>query len=419
MKKKILLLTVAVAVLFLGAVFFFQLNGRASSPTYRTSSVERGDISVIVSATGTLNAVTVVQVGSQVSGSIARLFADFNSVVRKGQVIVIIDTTFLWASVRDAEANLDRAKAQVGKTERDLERSKPLFEKNLLSQADNDAAVTFYEQANAELKSAQAQLDRAGINLKYATIRSPIDGVVLSRNVDVGQTVAASFSAPTLFTIANDLTKMQVEAKVDEADIGNVHVRQSVKFSVDAYPDKQFEGTVSQVRLQPQMQDNVVNYTVIVEVPNPDFQLMPGMTATLFILVEERQNVLKVSNLALRFRSPEDDPNFSKALADTAAETPGGEQRGRRGTALSRSDGRGITGSNQGSGSVWVLRQGKPAFVSLRTGITDGSYSEVLHGDLKEGDQVILSLSQGGAAASNSSNPFQPQPVQGGRRRSF
>ena len=416
MKNKILLSGLVVVALSIGAVVLILMNGKASSPSYRTTDVVRGDISVVVSATGTLNAVTVVQVGSQVSGTIARLFADFNSVVRKGQVIAIIDTTFLWATVRDAEANLERSRAQVNKAQRDLERSESLLDKNLLSQADYDAALTTYEQAVAQLKSAEAQLDRALINLRYATIFSPIDGVVLSRNVDVGQTVAASFSAPTLFTIANDLTKMQVEAIVDEADIGKVVVGQLARFTVDAYPEKQFEGSVTQVRLEPQMVEYVVSYIVIVAVRNPDLRLMPGMTATLFILVHKRTDVLSVSNMALRFRPSPDDPSFSLERADTSRRGRGGSKEKIKQSGERRRDRSALDFSR-----IWVVRENEPVPVFIRTGISDGTYTEIVHGDVHEGNELILGVTQSisNNPPNRSTNPFQPQRVQSRRRRGF
>ncbi len=302
-----------------------------------------------------------------------------------------------------------------------MERSGPLLEKDLLSQADHDAALTAYEQAAAQLKSAEAQLDRACINLRYATIVSPIDGVVLSRDVDVGQTVAASFAAPTLFTIANDLRQMQVEASVDEADIGNIEEEQRVSFTVDAYPERQFDGRVSQVRLQPQMVENVVNYTVIVEVPNPSIDLMPGMTATLFVLVDERKDVLKVSNMALRFRPPPDDPNFAEepdTVHQRQARWEEGRQRGQRQAEGRPPAERPIDFSEFRFARLWALREGKPAHVFIRTGISDGTYTEVVGGRLREGDEVILGYARNTStiSSSGSTNPFQPPPVRGRRR---
>lgn len=239
----VLILILSIIVLGAGGFLYFS-NGSSPEVMYRMDKVTRGDLQVVVTATGTLSAVRTVQVGTQVSGTIAKLYADFNSIVKKGQVVALIDPTFLEASVKDAQANLQRAKAQANESKRSFNRSKTLLGKGLTSQADYDAAITAYESNSAVQKQAQAQLDRAEINLRYATIKAPIDGVVISRAVDVGQTVAASLSAPTIFTIANDLTKMQVQANVDEADIGKVQVGQEVKFSVDAYAETPFRKSV-------------------------------------------------------------------------------------------------------------------------------------------------------------------------------
>lgn len=289
-------------------VVVYLLFGRSRNPAYsfRFDKVAQGDLTVYVTATGTINAVTSVDVGTQVSGIIAKLYADFNSVVKKGQVIAQIDSTFLVQSVKDAEASLDKAKAQYADSKRNLDREKALLDRGLDSQLNYDAALTTYESNEANLKSAEAALDRAKINLAYATIYAPIDGVVINRAVNVGQTVAASFSSPTLFTIANDLKKMQVETTVDETDIGRVSIGQEATFTVDAYPDDKFTGMVSQIRLAPQSIQNVVNYIVIVDVQNDQLKLMPGMTANVKILVASASNVMKVSNMALRFQPSSD-----------------------------------------------------------------------------------------------------------------
>jgi HlyD family secretion protein len=301
---QIVILVVIVAAV-LSVFLVLHRRGAKGNGDIKTAAVERGNISVAVTATGTLNPLNSVQVGSQISGTVAELHADFNSRVRKGQLIALIDTTFLVASVRDAEASVQRAEAQAKQAKIDLERAKALAQKDLVSKLELETANVNDENAVATLKSAQAQLDRAGINLKYASIRAPVDGVVVARNVDVGQTVAASFSAPTLFVIANDLKQMQLEANIDEADIGMIKVGQPSTFTVNAYPDEVFGGVVSQVRLEPVTVQDVVNYVIIVAVSNPDEKLMPGMTATLSVQVQERDNVLKVSNMALRFKPPE------------------------------------------------------------------------------------------------------------------
>jgi HlyD family secretion protein len=280
---------------------------REESPDieYRFDQVRRGDISRVVTATGALEAVTTVQVGSQVSGTIARLYADYNTIVRAGDVVAEIDPTFLDAQVKENEANLQRLLASEKDAQRNLARTRELYDKGVVSDADRDAAVTAYEVAKASRLQSEAALDRARVNRRYATIRSPIDGVVISRNVDVGQTVAASLQAPTLFQIANDLTQMQVKASIDEADIGMIRVGQPVTFTVDAYGTQTFSGRISEIRLEPINTNNVISYDVIVDVPNPDLQLMPGMTANITVLIERRENVLRVPALALRFRPPE------------------------------------------------------------------------------------------------------------------
>jgi HlyD family secretion protein len=294
------------SVLIVVIVVVYLLFGRSRTPaySYRFDKVTEGDLSVYVTATGTINAVTSVDVGTQVSGIVAKLYADFNSVVKKGQIIAQIDSTFLVQSVKDAQASLEKAKAQNAESKRNLDREKVLVDRGLDSQLNYDAALTTYESSQADLKSAEAALDRAKINLAYATIYAPISGVVINRAVNVGQTVAASFSSPTLFTIANDLKKMQVETTVDETDIGSVSVGQEATFTVDAYPNDNFTGTVSQIRLAPQSIQNVVNYIVIVDVNNNQLKLMPGMTANVKILVANASNVMKVSNMALRFQPP-------------------------------------------------------------------------------------------------------------------
>jgi HlyD family secretion protein len=305
MKKSFLIYGSVIVVIIIGVILLFARN-KSQSYNFRFDKVAQGDLTVFVTATGTINAVISVDVGTQVSGIISKLYADFNSVVKKGQIIAQIDSTFLYQSVVDAEASLDKAKAQEADSKRNFDREKALLERALDSQINYDAALTTYESNEANLKSAEAALDRAKINLAYATIYAPMDGVVINRAVNIGQTVAASFSSPTLFTIANDLKKMQVETTVDETDIGRVSIGQEATFTVDAYPDDKFTGTVSQIRLAPQSIQNVVNYIVVIDVQNDQLKLMPGLTANVKILVASASNVLKVSNMALRFQPSAD-----------------------------------------------------------------------------------------------------------------
>jgi len=305
MKKSFLIYGSVVIIVVIGVILLFA-RGKSQNYSFRFDKVTQGDLTVFVTATGTINAVISVDVGTQVSGIVSKLYADFNSIVKKGQLIAQIDSTFLVQSVKDAEASLDRAQAQLNDSKRSYERTSELYKKGLESELNYSAALTAYESNQAALKQAQASLDRAKINLAYATIYAPIDGVVINRAVNIGQTVAASFSSPTLFTIANDLKKMQVQTTVDESDVGRISIGQPATFTVDAYSDDTFSGTVSQIRLAPQSIQNVVNYIVIIDVQNDQLKLMPGMTANVKILVASASNVLKVSNMALRFQPSAD-----------------------------------------------------------------------------------------------------------------
>jgi HlyD family secretion protein len=372
-KKAAIIGSILVVVLI---ILLFVLKGKGNQPEYRTEPVTRGDIQATVTATGTVNAVTTVQVGTQVSGTIKKLFVDFNSRVKKGQIIAQIDPSTFESQVLQAQANLLSAQANLDKAEttlvdakRTFDRNKELFAKNLIARSDLDTAETNYQADKAQVSSSKAQvaqarasLDYARQNLAYTKILSPVDGVVISRNVDVGQTVAASFQTPTLFTIAQDLTKMQIDTNVAESDIGVVKVGQDVEFSVDAYPDTTFKGKVWQIRQAPITVQNVVTYDVVIQVNNRDFKLMPGMTANVSIIITTRHDVLRITNAALRFR-------FS--------ERPAG-------------GGAGAAPTNKKGPVVWVLENGKPKRVSVTPGVSDGNYTEIVSGDLKEGQQIIV-----------------------------
>ena len=353
MKKRVII-PAAVLLFVVGAYFLF-FRGTTKKYEFRFDKVSQGDITMNVTATGTINAVTSVDVGTQVSGIVSKLYADFNSIVKEGQVIAQIDPTFLQQAVKDAEASLERAKAQYADAKRTSERTKTLFEKGLESQAINDAAQTQFESSSAALKQAIASLDRAKINLAYATIYAPISGVVIDRKVNVGQTVAASFSSPTLYTIANDLSKMQVQATIDESDIGKISIGQESSFTVDAYAEEKFSGTVSQIRLAPVSIQNVVNYTVVIDVVNNQLKLMPGMTANVRILVGSSNNVLRVPNMALRFQPPAELVDSAKVIemreAGFGGRMTGGAdgQRDSAGNQLARRDDQ---GQPQGGGTA-------------------------------------------------------------------
>ena len=328
--------------------------------SYRTEPVTQGDMRQTVTATGTVNPVTTVQVGTQVSGTIKSLYADFNSRVKKGQLIAQIDPAFFETQMAQAQANTDRAEAALRDAERVLNQNKTLFARNLVAKNDYDSAVTGYDSAKAQLAQAKAALQSAATNLSYTKIYSPVDGIVISRNVDVGQTVAASFQTPTLFTIAQDLTKMQINTNVAESDIGAVKVGQEVDFTVDAYPDTTFEGTVWQKRQAPITVQNVVTYDTVIQVSNRDLRLMPGMTANVSIVIATRENVLRIPNAALRFKPTDQSP---------APVPAGGEKKGP---------------------AVWVLENNKPKRVAIELGISDGISTEVLSGGLQDGQQLIV-----------------------------
>jgi HlyD family secretion protein len=408
MSRRRWVIPLAVVLVLVAVIVVFLIpRGGAKEKAYRTEAVQRGDVRVTVSATGTLNAVTTVQVGSQVSGTIAALHADFNDRVKKGQVLAQLDPTFLRAAVAQAEADLEKSRVAQRQAERDYARQTPLREQGLASQADMDASETALEAARASVKSSQASLDRAQTNLQYATIQSPIDGVVVSRDVDVGQTVAASLSAPTLFTIANDLAQMQLEASVDEADIGQVKDGQDVSFTVDAFPERSFHGVVQQIRLAPQVSANVVTYTVIVRVENPDLRLLPGMTANATFLVDEATDVLRVPVAALRF-----GPTGGRRAAAAGAVSAGAN--GGFGTAAAAGNG---AGRPHGAG-VFVLQGERLKRIRVTPGISDGMFTAVTSDSLREGEEVVVGLSSGAAAAGaqGTVNPFMPGGGPRGRR---
>ncbi|HTX99457.1 MAG TPA: efflux RND transporter periplasmic adaptor subunit [Bacteroidota bacterium] len=319
MKRRVVIVSGA-GVLVLAVLAYF-LFGRSTNPKYdfRLDKVSKGSIAVVVSATGTVNPVISVDVGTQVSGIVSRLYADYNSIVKEGEVIAQIDSTFLSQAVRDAEASLEKTRAQIEQSRRAYFRMRDLFQRQLESQADYDVAYTTYLSDSASVKSAEAALVRTKINLAYATIYAPINGVVINRAVNVGQTVAASLSSPTLYTIANDLHKMQVQTVVDESDIGAVSIGQTATFTVDAYPDEKFSGTVSKIWLVPQSISNVVNYTVIIDVNNDQLKLMPGMTANVKIMVASDPDALRVPNMALRFQPPAELVDSAQMQSQRAA----------------------------------------------------------------------------------------------------
>ena len=408
---------IAVVVAAIGATTaWFATRGDGKAPSYRFVTVERGSIDSVVSATGTLSAVTTVQVGTQVSGLIAKINVDFNDRVEKGQVIAQLDTTLLDSNLRDAEANLDRARAELAQAKRDLDRITALYEQGISAVADYNKAQYTYDVAAASVKSAEVALTRARQNLAYATITAPVSGIVVERAVDVGQTVAAAMSTPKLFTIANDLSEMQILAAVDESDIGQIKEGQAVRFTVKTYPDRTFSGLVKQVRLQSTTEQNVVNYTVVISVRNPAGTLLPGMTATVEFVVASAEDVLKVANVALRFRPPDAllvaaRERMQKELeARRAAKgAEGGQGAGFPGGGINGAAprGNGSNGSRPQPTMLYYLKDGALAMMPVRPGITDGQNTEVRGPFLEEGMQVIAGMTQ--AAQATSTNPFQQQ----------
>ncbi len=527
-KKKLLIGGGFMAAVVLAGFYFW--GNDSGTPQYMTARIERGNLRNTVTATGALQAVTTVQVGSQASGTIAALYADFNSVVKKGQVIAQLDPSTAKAQVEQARANLEQARASLAnaraavvnaragvsdaqarglaarstvqnnqagvsgaqanvavlKAQQDdalslLKQQESLLKAGVIAQRDYDVAVTAYrtaearynqavaqldqaklaeqssssagiaqsqavveqsqaqvaqaqaqvQQATAQVQQAQAALNVSEVNLSHTTITSPIDGIVVSRDVNVGQTVAASLSAPTLFTIANDLTQMQVIANIDQADIGLVEQAKSVKFTVDAFPGKEFDGEIAEMRLNPVNVQNVVTYNVVINVDNPEQKLKPGMTANLTITIDERNDVLKVPNSALRF-TPQDGSRRRTSAQDQSGQGAGQGQGQNAGQGQRRQRQQGDNASNFANASapvlegqtriVWILGQnGQPERRRIKVGLSDGASTEVVEGELKEGDMVITGqqISGSSSAQSNQSRPpgFGNAPRVGGGGR--
>jgi HlyD family secretion protein len=515
-KKYLLPIVIIFIVLLVGGFIFYRWKGQNGlDQKFRTTKVERGEISTTVTATGTINPVITVLVGSQVSGTIKALYADFNSRVKEGQVIAQIDPAILDAQVeqaranvlnaqanvlnsqanlKSAQANVEKAEVAVSDAKRTLDRNRPLVERKVIAQSAFDTAQTNYdsavaqqevakaqsESAKSQVESTKAQVEQtkaalklAETNLRYTTIRSPVNGVVISRNVDVGQTVAASLQAPTLFTIAKDLTQMQVDTNMSEADIGRIVGGQEATFTVDAYPERTFQGRVFEIRNAPQTIQNVVTYDVVIQVDNKELRLKPGMTANVTIVVAHREGVLKIPNAALRFQpqmlknevavkgkkegtplqtadrsasvgrfterlnlTPEQQAKVDLIIKASQNEiqeirqkskpeevrtktqnlirqkimgilTPEQKQKLTESASSSEAD-------QKRSGKIWILSaEGNPASVSVVLGITDGSFSEVISGDVKEGTEVIVQE----MAKGNAQNRPTPSPFGGGAIR--
>ncbi len=420
MKKWITIALMAIVVVAAVAFALRRGDSSADAERYEFVSVVRGDLENIITSTGTLSAVGTVEVGTQVSGTVSSVLVDYNESVAVGQVLAVLDTTMLSASVRDARASVMRTDALREQAGRDLARAHDLFKNELISDAEFEDAGTSARSANASLLSAVASLDRALANLSYAVIRSPIDGTVIMRSIEPGQTVAASFSTPTLFIIAEDLSEMEIRALVDESDIGQIKEGQSVRFTVEAYIDEEFEGTVRQVWLQPQTVQNVVNYTVVIDAANDRGLLYPGMTATVDFMVDEVRDVLLIPNAALRFQPSESMiDEFRTAMQERMTDAPEAGATGRPGGMEPGGHGSPGGGPGMGGGSpaangnafgdaarLWYLdEEGKLSVARVRKGATDGQVTEIVDArGITEGTNVITKVNE--EESSGTSNPL-------------
>jgi HlyD family secretion protein len=447
-KKAIWVILVAVGAV---GLYLAIASRRKPEPKYRTAAVDRGNVTQTVTASGTLSAVITVQIGSQVSGIISKLHADFNSKVKKGDLLAELDPTPFQAQVELQRAAVSKAQVDTLNAQITYNRQQRLLQDGLAAQSDYDAAKAAYDGTKAQVEEAKASLSQALTNLKYTRITSPIDGIVVARQYDVGQTVAASFQAPTLFTIAQDLTKMQVSADVSESDIGQIKVGEPVRFNVDAYPDRDFRGSVSQIRLNATVNQNVVTYPVIVEVSNPDLLLRPTMTANVALDVATVRDVLRIPNAALRWKpevavavSVEEkaakmapSPGAAAGGSQTGGQQPAGAPAGggppgsgASGAAARQFDqtrggapggggpgvGRG-TGQKRTQSTVYLLQaNGGLKGVEIRTGISDGRNTQVVSGDLKPGDAVIIGLATAKVDLPGGGPGKAGQPGPGGKR---
>jgi HlyD family secretion protein len=389
------LFILAVAVVTAGIVIYRQFYMVAPAQQYRLQEVTKGEISQTVSANGTINPVTLVNVGTQVSGTVKKLYVDFNSKVEKGQILLELDNSLLAAQQKQSLANVQSATATLELATANEARARSLFAKEYVSKQELDTAVQAKKAAEAQLQLTRATVEKDRVNLTYSVIRSPVSGVVVDRSVDVGQTVAASLQTPTLFKIAQDLSKMQIDANFAEADIGSIRVGQAVRFTVDAFAGRNFQGVVKLVRLNPTTVSNVVTYDVVINVDNPGQILLPGLTAYVSIAVAERKDALLVPSAALRFKPA--NANNQKPAGNQAGTAMNGD------TAKPKRD--------AFSGKVYVLEQGELVPVSMTLGITDNRNTEIVAGELKAGDQVVIGEAQAASSSSASSSSSTRPPM--------
>lgn len=413
MIRKLILVVILLALIGGGYYYYQQNQVRDPEALYRQQEVTQGSVTQSVSANGTLNPVTVVSVGTQVSGRVSKLFVDFNDKVKEGQILLELDDSLFTAQIAQTRGNIDNIQASIDLAAANEARMRTLYEQEYVSKQELDQAVQALKSAQAQLRASRAQLKRDETNLSYSIIRSPVSGVVIDRIVDVGQTVAASFQTPELIKIAEDLSKMQIDSSFAEADIGSIKVGQKAKFNVDAFPNRQFEGVVKQIRLNPTVSSTVVTYNVVISVDNPDELLLPGMTAYVNIAVSERDNALLVPNAALRFKPAEEEASAEAAPTRAAGVERRGNGARRGGGQQTNGEGRmqRAAGEDTARGNVYRLRNGKLEAVRVRVGITDGRLTEIMSRDLKPGDRIIVGESKPGGS--------QPQRASGMRMRMF
>lgn len=387
---------IAIPIILLGLVaggFYYYQKHATLQPEqlYRLQEITQGDVAQSVSANGTLNPVTLISVGTQVSGRVSKLYVDFNDHVEKGQILLTLDDSLFTSQIAQSQGNVRNAQASVDLAQANEARIRSLFAQEYVSKQEVDQAVQALKSAHAQLDTARGQLRRDQTNLSYSIIRSPVSGVVVDRVVDVGQTVAASFQTPTLIKIAQDLSKMQIDSSFAEADIGNINVGQKAKFNVDAFPNRRFEGAVKQLRLNPTVTTNVVTYDVVIAVDNPEKILLPGMTAYVNIMVAKHDNVLLAPNAALRFKPKKDENQTGKT---TRSE---GQGRGRNKPGQ----------ENLSSGKVYVIKDGKLTPIRVNLGISDGRFTEISSDDLKVNDKVVVGDNQAGEAAPSTTSTMR------------
>ena len=393
--KKGILLLILVALIVAVAYYYKKSKVLLPEEMYRLQPISQGDVVQTVSANGTLNPVTLINVGAQVSGRVNKLFVDFNDYVEKNQILLTLEPTLFNAQIEQSQGNVRNAQASIDLASANEARMRTLFTQDFVSKQDLDQAVQALKSAKAQLETARGQLLRDQTNLSYSIIRSPVSGVVVDRVVDVGQTVAASFQTPTLIKIAQDLSKMQIDTSFAEADIGNIQVGQKAKFSVDAFQNRAFVGTVKQLRLNPTVITNVVTYNVVISVDNPEKILLPGMTAYVNIMVAKHDNVMLAPNAALRFKPKQDD-----SQASSGANT-NNKNHGKRG-------GKKKSGQEDlSSGKVYVIRDGKLIPMRVSLGISDGRFTEIASKDLKLNEQVIVGENQTNDANSPSASSMR------------